>query len=134
VDRAGHPCGVRAPVVGHLLVNRRQTKTASIRANFLELTDGRCLCWAEYGDPDGQPIFLFHGNPGSRLCWGKMPGTPFIQHARLVAPDRRGYGRTDFCPRALARWPRDIAELADRVGIGQFAVFGPSGGAPYALA
>lgn len=95
-------------------MNRRQTKTPSIRANFLELTDGRRLCWAEYGDPDGQPIFLFHGNPGSPLCWGEMPGTPFIQHARLVAPDRPGYGRTD--------------------GIGEFAVFGPSGGAPYALA
>jgi pimeloyl-ACP methyl ester carboxylesterase len=105
-----------------------------MRANYLELTDGRRLCWAEYGDPEGRPIFLFHGNPGSRLAWGAMPKTPFLGGVRLVAPDRPGYGRTDFTPRALERWPDDISELADHLGVGRFAVFGPSGGAPYALA
>ena len=103
-------------------------------ANHLKLSDGRRLCWAEYGDPEGKPIFLFHGNPGSRLSWGAMPGAPFIKHARLVAPDRPGYGQTDFCPQALECWPKDMVELADHLGIDQFAVFGPSGGAPYALA
>lgn len=103
-------------------------------ANYLELADGRRLCWAEYGDPEGHPIFLFHGNPGSRLVWGAMPKTPFLEGVRLLAPDRPGYGRTDFSPRALELWPGDIAELADHLGIARFAVFGPSGGAPYALA
>jgi pimeloyl-ACP methyl ester carboxylesterase len=103
-------------------------------ANFLELSDGRHLCWAEYGDPNGKSVFLFHGNPGSRLAWGAMPGTPFVPGVRLVAPDRPGYGRTDFKPHALERWPEDVVELADHLGIDRFAVFGPSGGAPYALA
>lgn len=97
-------------------------------------TDGRRLCWAEYGDPAGQPVFLFHGNPGSRLGWGAMPGSPFIPGVRLIAPDRPGYGRSDFHPHALEHWPRDIVALADHLGIDRFAVFGPSGGAPYALA
>jgi pimeloyl-ACP methyl ester carboxylesterase len=35
--------------------------------NILRLSDGRRLGYAEYGDPEGEPIMLFHGTPGSRL-------------------------------------------------------------------
>ena len=31
--------------------------------NILWLPDGRKLCYAEYGDPDGKPVVLLHGNP-----------------------------------------------------------------------
>ncbi len=103
-------------------------------AQVLELASGMRLCWAEYGDPRGEPVFLFHGNPGSRLSWGAMPGSPFVDGVRLIAPDRPGYGRTDFEAHALERWPDRVRELADHLGIERFAVFGPSGGAPYALA
>jgi hypothetical protein len=48
-------------------------------ANILQLPDDRQLCYAEYGDPDGLPIFVFHGNPNSRLLWGVIPGSPFDQ-------------------------------------------------------
>ena len=33
----------------------------------LTLRDGRHLGFAEYGKPDGEPGFYFHGHPGSRL-------------------------------------------------------------------
>jgi len=33
------------------------------------LQDGRSLGFAEYGDPDGKPVFYFHGHPSSRLDW-----------------------------------------------------------------
>lgn len=102
--------------------------------SLLRLSDGRDLCWEEYGDRNGTPVFVFHGNPGSRLAWGAMPGTPFLEGIRLVAPDRPGYGRTEFKPRALERWPNDVLELSDHLAIDEFAVFAPSGGAPYALA
>jgi pimeloyl-ACP methyl ester carboxylesterase len=104
--------------------------------NFLELPDGRQLCYAEYGDPSGTPIFVFHGNPGSRLLWGVIPGSPFLPNVRLIAPDRPGYGQTDFVEgvTTLENWPHDVAALADALGIERFAVFGPSGGGPYALA
>jgi pimeloyl-ACP methyl ester carboxylesterase len=100
----------------------------------LTLSDGKQMCWAEYGDPAGRPVLLFHGNPGSRLAWGAMPHSPFLSATRIVAPDRPGYGQTEFKRRALERWPADVAELADHLGIDRFAVFGPSGGAPYVLA
>jgi pimeloyl-ACP methyl ester carboxylesterase len=101
--------------------------------NYLTLPDGRRLCYAEYGDPCGQPVFVFHGNPGSRLSWGLYPGSPFLSGVRLIAPDRSGYGYTDFHKNALEYWPDDMAELANHLKIDKFAVFGPSGGGPFAL-
>lgn len=103
---------------------------------FFDLPDGRRLCYAEYGDPLGQPIFVFHGNPGSRLLWGKIPGSPFLPNIRLIAPDRPGFGQTDFVEgvTTVENWPNDIVALADALNINKFAVFGPSGGGPFALA
>lgn len=103
--------------------------------NYLKLPDGRQLCYAEYGDPSGVTIFLFHGNPNSRLLWDVIPGSPFLPNVRLVAPDRPGYGRTDFVKgvTTVENWPNDIVALADSLGIEKFAVFGPSAGGPFTL-
>lgn len=104
--------------------------------NYLELPNGRRLCYAEYGDPNGIPVFVFHGGANSRLQWEVMPGSPFLPNVRLIAPDRPGFGKTDFVEgvTTLENWPNDVAALADSLGIDKFAVFGPSGGGPYALA
>ncbi len=103
--------------------------------HLLQLRDGRRLCFAEYGDPSGSPVMLFHGNPSSRLSWGLIPGSPFRDHVRLIAPDRPGFGRSDFQPgRQLLDWPDDVCELADFLGLSRFALLGISGGGPAALA
>ncbi len=44
-----------------------KNKTILRSDNILKLSDGRRLSYAEYGDPDGQAVFLVHGTPGSRL-------------------------------------------------------------------
>jgi len=104
--------------------------------NILKLPDGRQLCYAEYGDPDGKPVILFHGNPNSRLLYGLVPGCPFRPGLHLIAPDRPGYGFSDFYlpGHGVADYPDDIVALADALGIDKFAVFGASGGGPPALA
>ena len=38
-----------------------------METRVIELADGRDLAWLELGDPDGVPVFAFHGTPGSRL-------------------------------------------------------------------
>ena len=77
--------------------------------NILELSDGRRLSYAEYGDPDGQPVFLVHGTPGSRLYWKSFPGFPFRSDLHLIAPDRPGYGLSAWKPgRTLTDWPDDV--------------------------
>ncbi len=103
--------------------------------SVFRLPDGRRLAYAEYGDPHGTPVMCFHGNPGSRLFWGLLPGSPFHPGLRLIAPDRPGFGRSDFdASRTFADWPDDVAALADGLGLERFAVVGLSGGGPFALA
>jgi hypothetical protein len=51
----------------------------------IRLADGRRLAFAEYGDPEGKPVLLFHGLPGSRLAWGLLPGDPLPTDLRIIA-------------------------------------------------
>ncbi|MDJ0628359.1 MAG: alpha/beta hydrolase [Rhodobacter sp.] len=93
------------------------------------------MAFAEYGDPAGGPVMLFHGTPGSRLAWGLVPGNPFPPGMRIVAPDRPGYGRSDPKPgRSLLDWAEDIEILADHLQLERFCIVGISGGGPGALA
>jgi hypothetical protein len=39
----------------------------AVEDGTLLLGDGRKLGYAQYGQPDGEPFFFFHGHPGSRL-------------------------------------------------------------------
>lgn len=97
--------------------------------------DGRQLTYVEYGSPHGNPIFLLHGTPGSRK--GPRPRTQVLHllGVRLIAYDRPGYGGSDrHQGRRIADAAHDVADLADRLGLDQFAVVGRSGGAPHALA
>jgi pimeloyl-ACP methyl ester carboxylesterase len=100
----------------------------------IRLRDQRTLSFAVWGPDDGIPIFGFHGGGLSRLQhYGEE--APARAGVRLVLPDRPGFGRSDPHPGAeLLDWPRDIAELADVLGVGRFAVFGVSAGGPSALA
>ena len=103
--------------------------------NVVQLSDQRQLAYAEYGEPDGTPVFLFHGLPGSRLSWGYIPDNPFPPGLRIIAPDRPGYGGSDPKPgRTLLEWADDITWLADALTVEKFAVLGISGGGPGALA
>jgi pimeloyl-ACP methyl ester carboxylesterase len=102
--------------------------------SILFLSDGRSLAYAEYGDPHGQPVFFFHGMPGSRLF---RPPDNITERAgvRLITTDRPGYGRSTYqSGRGFLDWPGDIAQLADRLGLQKFAVTGHSGGGPYVAA
>ena len=101
----------------------------------VRLPDGRTLCYAEFGDKDGIPTMLFHGAPGYRLFWTALPEYPFLPGLRFIAPDRPGYGRSDFKPAmTYADWPDDVTVLADALSLDQFAVVGVSGGGPGTLA
>ena len=99
------------------------------------LPDGRLLGYAEYGAPSGAPIFGFHGTPGSRLMFSLAHPVALDLGIRLIAPERPGFGISTYQPgRTLASYAIDIADFADALGIGQFAVAGVSGGGPYAAA
>jgi pimeloyl-ACP methyl ester carboxylesterase len=99
-----------------------------------QLPDGRQLAYAEYGDTAGRPVFFFHGAPGSRLFRPPEDVTRKMG-IRLICVDRPGYGESTFQPkRKLLDWPKDVASLADAMGISEFQVVGHSAGSPHALA
>jgi pimeloyl-ACP methyl ester carboxylesterase len=100
------------------------------------LDDGRRLGFAEFGVPTGRPIFWFHGTPGARR---QIPAEARKAaeecNVRLIGIDRPGVG--DSTPHAYLtfdEWARDMATVADCLGVGQFGLIGLSGGGPYVLA
>jgi len=104
-------------------------------ARTLTLEDGRTLGFAEVGDLSGTPVVYCHGFPASRLEILLIAGAAERRRVRMIAPDRPGYGLSDWKPeRTIADWADDVVELADRLGIERFSVLGTSGGGPYALA
>jgi pimeloyl-ACP methyl ester carboxylesterase len=97
------------------------------------LEDGRTLGYAEWGDPNGSPVFHFHGSSSSRLEHPLEENS--LSNVRLVTIDRPGHGLSDFQRhRRLLDWPNDVTALADHLNIGEFAVSGWSFGGPYAMA
>jgi pimeloyl-ACP methyl ester carboxylesterase len=101
----------------------------------IQLSDGRTLGYLDIGDPEGHPVFYFHGGPGSRLEGLLFDELNQQLGIRMIAPDRPGYGLSDYQEdRTYLDWPDDVSELADQLGIDRFAVLGWSSGGPYAAA
>lgn len=93
------------------------------------------IYYTEYGNPAGDPLFFFHGWPGSNRQAEVLHAAAMRHGFRLIAPDRPGIGGSPMQHgRRVSDWPPLIAEMADSLGIGRFAVMGVSGGGPYALA
>jgi pimeloyl-ACP methyl ester carboxylesterase len=104
-------------------------------AQTLTTADGRTLCFAEWGDPAGFPVFSLHGTPGGRLNRHFDPSKYAEAGARVITYDRPGYGRSTRLPgRTVVDCVPDVAAIADQLGIARFAVTGGSGGGPHSLA
>jgi len=97
--------------------------------------DGRTLTIAECGDPDGFPVFMLHGTPGSRVT-GQGATTEYADvGARVITYDRPGYGGSDrFRGRRVVDCVADVSAIADSLGLERFAVTGSSWGGPHSLA
>jgi pimeloyl-ACP methyl ester carboxylesterase len=101
----------------------------------VRVADGRLLMVETSGAPDGTPVFLLHGTPGSRS--GPRPRSSMLYRlgVRLITYDRPGYGHsTRREERYVADAAADVAAIATALGLGRFAVVGRSGGGPHALA
>ena len=101
---------------------------------LITLPDHRKLAYAEFGKPDGYPVFFFHAAPSSRLEPLFIGDDIFFKLGlRVICPDRPGMGQSDFqSRRGFSDWPKDVVFLADTIGLNQFSVLGVSGGGGYA--
>lgn len=106
-----------------------------MRDGILRREDGQTLHFYDHGPPDGKPVFWLHGTPNI----GPPPEPLFANAARLglrwIGHDRPGYGSSTERPgRNMASSTRDVAAIADLLGIERFSVMGHSGGGSHALA
>ena len=90
----------------------------------LELADGRTIGYATWGDPDGAPVFIGHGTPGSRLFLPPGLDDPeWIRQQRLlfVGVDRPGYGYSDpWAEASLLDCAGEFVRVADDLGLERF--------------
>lgn len=107
-----------------------------MKGHTITLHDGRRLGFCDYGRPEGTPLMLFHGTPGSRVMdWLEKAAWVEEYDFRVVTPERPGFGLSDPAPgRTIADWAGDVEELADHLCLERYHVAGASGGGPYALA
>lgn len=99
------------------------------------LANGSVLAFREYGDPNGQPLFFFHGWPGSSAQGIFLHRTAQEKKLHVISVDRPGLGGSSRIPhRNLLHVPPLVQELAEALDFGSYDVLGMSGGGPYALA
>lgn len=73
----------------------------------------------ESGPEDGQPVVLLHGNLSTGRFYDQIIMAP--DRFRMIAPDMRGFGRSESKPldatRGLRDWADDTASLLEALGI-----------------
>jgi pimeloyl-ACP methyl ester carboxylesterase len=76
--------------------------------------------YLESGPADGTPVVMVHGNLSTaRFFEHLFPALP--PHLRVIAPDMRGFGRSEPAPldatRGLADWADDVHALVRALGV-----------------
>jgi pimeloyl-ACP methyl ester carboxylesterase len=101
----------------------------------VSVSDKRKISVDSWGAPNGIPVFLLHGTPGSRNGPLPRPSVLYRLGVRLISYDRPGYGKSDPQPgRTVADAAADVRDVADFLELDKFGVVGRSGGGPHALA
>jgi pimeloyl-ACP methyl ester carboxylesterase len=106
------------------------------RESLVALEGGRSIGYAEYGDPEGDPVLWFHGTPGARKqIPPDVPALSKERRIRLIGVERPGTGfSTPYTYERIVDWADDLKAFADGLGLDKFATVGLSGGGPYVLA
>jgi len=111
--------------------------TAAFDAGWLDVGHGHRVYYEQAGAPDGLPIVLLHGGPGSGSN-ARQRGIADAARWRIVQFDQRGAGRStpagETAHNHTGALIADIEALRERLGIERWLVGGGSWGASLALA
>lgn len=107
----------------------------NINDRTISTDKGRKICIIEAGQPDGIPVLVHNGTPGSRLLYYSWVQDAESRGIRLISYDRPGYGNSTSQPgRTVASATDDVAAIAKELKLSRLLVWGASGGGPHALA
>jgi pimeloyl-ACP methyl ester carboxylesterase len=125
--------GTKAPTGAQPKTAGRDAAASTLRR--VEVGEGRVVGYAEYGDPGGEPMVVFHGTPGSSLLGGLLDAVASDRGVRLLVLSRPGYGPSTHWPgRTLADTGAFVAPVLADAGVDRARFVGFSGGGPHALA
>jgi pimeloyl-ACP methyl ester carboxylesterase len=97
--------------------------------------DGRKLEVELSGPDEGRPLIFHNGTPMAGRMFAPMVAQGAERGVRHIAYSRPGYcGSERDAGRTVADCARDVAAIADELGIERFLTVGWSGGGPHALA
>jgi len=122
-----------------LSINSQLEKTIGIKetplaSHLFKLKDGRNICWAEHGDPNGIPVILCHTMHQSRLTQHSDVNFTANMKIRVITPDRPGYGNSEsnknYSPYF---WGNDLKELLDHLKLDKVCLLGVGVGVVFAL-
>jgi proline iminopeptidase len=109
---------------------------------MLDVGDGHRIYWEQSGNPNGAPIALLHGGPGSG--WNEGIRRTFDPQAyRIILFDQRGCGRStphagepiaDLSANTTAHLLADMEKLRRHLDVERWMLFGGSWGVTLALA
>jgi pimeloyl-ACP methyl ester carboxylesterase len=109
--------------------------TVDVEHLFVEAGEIRMHA-AVAGPADGRAVLLCHGFPESWYSWRHQLSALAEAGYRVIAPDQRGYGRTDAPPDvgsySQVHLVGDLVGLLNALGIGSATVVGHDWGAPVA--
>jgi pimeloyl-ACP methyl ester carboxylesterase len=98
-----------------------------LRTTRISLPTGVTL-YVQFGGPEeAEPVILLHGFPESHRTW-RLVAPALARDFRVVAPDQRGFGRSDK-PEGVDSYKtdhivEDLIALADALDIGAFTLVG----------
>ncbi|MEO0033304.1 MAG: hypothetical protein RIS94_3062 [Pseudomonadota bacterium] len=101
-------------------------------ASLSVFVDGRRINMAVWGDPSAPAVMLVHGLRDHCRSWARIAGA-LAAEFRVIAPDLRGHGDSDWAGAdgyGLPAYVADLADIAAALDLQRYAIVGHSlGGA-----
>lgn len=120
-----------------MVVKKLYPITKAYNSGHLTVSKIHKIWYAEYGNPKGMPVIVFHGGPGAgchenNVCFFN----PLIW--RIILLDQRGAGRSlpaaEIEENTTQELISDFEKLRHKLGIGSWLIFAGSWGTALALA